>query len=302
MKKKVYLCGANVNKEGVIMDSRRQFEEAYQSIDQKEMIVLRDVTRFPVYDQDIVSPNLMVCICHSGWARALYDMREVTIGENEIAVVMPNHVFRPLESSDDYKVTILMHSVAFTEGLKTHRITHDRFKFHTTPACKVDPADMEQFMKTVDLLEHICLMPKDVYPHRHEMLIAQTNVMTEMLNSYRREMDAEAARLDHKFGIYNEFCDLVAMHYREEHEILFYAEKLHLTTRYLSTIVKDIVGLTASDYIEEQLASQAKNMLSTRPDLTVQQIAYLLGFSESPSFCRFFKRRTGQRPKEFRNV
>ncbi|MBQ2098100.1 MAG: helix-turn-helix domain-containing protein, partial [Bacteroidales bacterium] len=32
----------------------------------------------------------------------------------------------------------------------------------------------------------------------------------------------------------------------------------------------------------------------------VQQISYHLGFAESPSFCRFFKRLTGKTPNDFR--
>jgi AraC-like DNA-binding protein len=90
------------------------------------------------------------------------------------------------------------------------------------------------------------------------------------------------------------------MHYREQHEVAFYAEKAHLTTRHFSVIIKELVGISASDYIEQYLTTQAKNLLLTRPDLSVQQISYHLGFAESPSFCRFFKRHTGLTPNDFR--
>ena len=109
----------------LFMEEGRVFEEMYRTIDRDEMAVLRDVNRFPVYGKDVISPCMMVCINHSGVARALYDMQEVVFRPNEIAVVMPNHILRPLESTPDYNVTILVHSPSLCEELKTKRLTHD---------------------------------------------------------------------------------------------------------------------------------------------------------------------------------
>ena len=282
------------------MEQKRPFDEMYRTIDTSEIAVLRDVHRFPVYGQDIISPNLMVCINHSGWARTLYDMQEVMFHSHEIAVVMPHHILHPIESSPDYSVTLLVHSEAIGEELKSKRLTHDAYKFHRTPSCPVTDEEMEQFMKVVDVLEHICKASTQRYPLRHEMLIAQTNVMSEMLNAFRREIDEQAKSENYKHSLFSEFCDLLAMHYREQHEVGFYANQLHLSTRYFSTVVKETIGLPAREYIEGYIATQAKNILITRPEMSVQQVSYLLGFSESPSFCRFFKRVTGLRPKEFR--
>ena len=282
------------------METRRIFEEAYRTIEKKEVAVIRNVNRFPVYGRDVISPCIMVCINHSGVARALYDMQEVVFRPNEIAVVMPNHILRPIESSPDYNVTLLVHSPALCEELKTKRLTHDYHKFHRQPTCLLTDEEMKQFMQAVDLLEHICKTSTQRYPLRHEMIIQLTNVMTEMLDAFRREMDENAKALSRHNVVFNEFCNLLATHYREQHEVAFYAEKAHLTTRHFSVVIKNEVGLSASDYIEQYLATQAKNLLTSRPDLSVQQISDHLGYADSPSFSRFFKRHTGITPGEFR--
>ena len=282
------------------METRRRFEELERTIEKSDMIVMRDIHGFPVYDRDIISPYMMVCINHSGVARVLYDMQEVTFRPNEIAVVMPNHILRPIESSDDYCVTILVHSPSLCEELKTKRLTHDYHKFHRRPSCILKEEEMEQYMQAVDLLEHICNASTQRYPLRHEMIIELTNVMVEMHNASRREMDEKAVKDNRNYSIFSAFCDHLAANYREQHEVAFYAEKAHLTTRHFSVIIKEIVGLSASDYIEQYLATQAKNLLTTRPDLSVQQISYHLGYADSPSFCRFFKRLTGMTPNDFR--
>lgn len=282
------------------MDTKQRFEEMERTIEKSDVIILRDIGGFPVYGHDIISPYMMVCINHSGSARVLYDMQEVTFRPNEIAVVMPNHILHPIESSEDYRVTILVHSPSLCEELKTKRLTHDFHKFHRAPACLLTDEEMAQYMKALELLEHLCNASTQRYPLRHEMLIELTNVMVEMHNSYRRAIDEDASTYSRNQMVFIEFSNHLAMHYREQHEVAFYAEKAHLSTRYFSVIVKEIAGMTASDYIEQYLATQAKNLLLTRPDLTVQQISDYLGYADSPSFCRFFKRFTGKTPNDFR--
>lgn len=284
------------------MKIKRIFEDAFSTIEKSDVTVLRDLHGFPVYNQDIISPYLMLFICHSGSSRTLYDMQEVVFHPNEVAVVLPNHILHPIESSSDYCITVLIHSISFTEELKTKRLTHDYNKFHRQPACPVTDEEMAHFMKGIDLLEHLCHSTTLQYPLRHEMLIAQSNVLSEMLNAYRRELDNRTVQESRSFGLFNDFCNLLAKHYREQHEVAFYAEKAHLTTRHFSVIIKDVVGMSASDYIEQYLATQAKNLLSSRSDLSVQQISYYLGYADSPSFCRFFKRLTALTPNDFRKT
>ncbi|MBQ2520391.1 MAG: AraC family transcriptional regulator [Paludibacteraceae bacterium] len=284
------------------METRCIFEEALRTIEKSEMIVLRDIHSFPVYGQDIIFPYLMIFICHAGSSRALYNMQEIRFRENEVAMILPNHIIHPIESSPDYTITVIMHSLAFEQEMTQRRMTHDRNKFHETPACLLTNEDMAQYMKAVDMLELISNTPVSRYPHRHDMLMAQTDIMAEMLDACRREIDEEEKRaINRNRSVFNTFCNLLAQHYREQHEVAFYAEKAHLTTRHFSVIIKEVVGISASDYIEQYLATQAKNLLSTRPDLSVQQISFHLGYADSPSFCRFFKRHTGITPNDFRH-
>lgn len=282
------------------METRRRFEEALRTIEKSEMIVLRDIHSFPVYGQDIIFPYLMIFICHAGSSRALYNMQEISFQKNEVAIILPNHIIHPIESSPDYTITVIMHSLAFEQEMTQRRMTHDRNKFHESPACRLTDEEMTQYMKAVDMLELISNTPVCRYPHRHDMLMAQTDIMVEMLDACRRDIDEGERAINRNRSIFNTFCNLLAAHYREQHEVAFYAEKAHLTTRHFSVIIKEVVGLSASDYIEQYLATQAKNLLTTRPDLSVQQISYHLGFAESPSFCRFFKRLTSLTPNDFR--
>lgn len=281
------------------MNTCSVFEEAEKNIQKSEVVILRNITQFPVYGEDIVSPDLRVCINHTGVGRALYDMHEVIFRPNETAVIMPPHILRPIETTEDFDVTIIMLSEDFLSEMKLRTLTHDYQKYHLSPACSLSDEQMDKLMKVVDIIEVISSADITLYPHRHEMLVYQLDVFFEMLNACRSSQDA-IHQENRKNALFHDFCDLVAEHYREQHEVGFYAERLYLSPKYFSVMIRDFIGISASDYIEQYITAQAKYILMTRSDLSVQQVSFYLGFAESPSFCRFFKRMTGLTPKEFR--
>jgi len=100
--------------------------------------------------------------------------------------------------------------------------------------------------------------------------------------------------------LYNLFVSLVAEHYRNAHDVSFYADKLFITTRYLSQITDNVVGKSPKQIIADYLMSEAKSYLDTTR-LTVQQIADKLGFSSQALFCKFFKAQEKTSPSEYRN-
>lgn len=95
------------------------------------------------------------------------------------------------------------------------------------------------------------------------------------------------------------FLELLTLNYKEKHEISFYTDLLHVTPQYLSLVVKKITGYTASELSYEMLLSEARILLY-QPELTIQEIAEQLKFSDQSSFGKFFSRRTGMSPLNFR--
>ena len=81
--------------------------------------------------------------------------------------------------------------------------------------------------------------------------------------------------------------------------VQYIAQNLHLTTDYLSTMLKSLTGQTTQQQIHNKLIEKAKVKLSTT-NLSVSEIAYGLGFEHSQSFNKLFKSKTKQTPLEFR--
>jgi AraC family transcriptional activator of pobA len=79
----------------------------------------------------------------------------------------------------------------------------------------------------------------------------------------------------------------------------YLAERLHLSSKYLSDCLKHLTGSTTQQLIHERLLEQAKEHLSTTT-LSVSEIAYGLGFEYPQSFSKLFKAKTRQTPLQFR--
>lgn len=103
-----------------------------------------------------------------------------------------------------------------------------------------------------------------------------------------------------KNSIVERFIELVRQHYREERQIGFYADRLCITPKYLSKLVKENTGRSAGEWIENHVILDARAMLQSS-DMTIQQIAASLNFPNQSFFGKYFKRATGLSPKQYRN-
>lgn len=97
-----------------------------------------------------------------------------------------------------------------------------------------------------------------------------------------------------------EFKTLLTKLFIEERQLIFYAEKLHVTPKYLSAAIKEASGKTAGDWLVDMLILEAKALLLDK-QLTISQIADKLKFTDPSHFGKFFKNHTGQSPLLYRN-
>lgn len=77
------------------------------------------------------------------------------------------------------------------------------------------------------------------------------------------------------------------------------AERLNLSTFYISKIVKKETGLNISDIITEIRVMEAKKLLSKK-QLNIKEITYKIGFNSQNYFSRVFKKYTGFSPTEYK--
>ncbi|WP_456424326.1 helix-turn-helix domain-containing protein [Lutibacter sp.] len=80
-----------------------------------------------------------------------------------------------------------------------------------------------------------------------------------------------------------------------------FAEKMNVSSNYLSDLVRKVTGISAKDHINNLVLRKAEEML-LGSDNSVSEIAYLLGFNYPHYFTRFFKLKTGITPSNYRKI
>lgn len=88
-------------------------------------------------------------------------------------------------------------------------------------------------------------------------------------------------------------------HYGEDINLNIVADKLNLTSGYLSSIFKEKTGINFSEYLNTLRIERAKELL-VNIDLRIQDIALQVGYQNVNSFIRMFKRASGLTPGEYR--
>lgn len=96
----------------------------------------------------------------------------------------------------------------------------------------------------------------------------------------------------------HDFLRLVQQYYRKERSVKFYADKLYISPKYLSLVIKETTGRTAAAVIDDYVIMEAKNLLRFSGK-NIQQVAYELNFTNQSSFGKYFKHLTGMSPSEF---
>lgn len=117
-----------------------------------------------------------------------------------------------------------------------------------------------------------------------------------MLRRCQIEVDTFKSRGDELFF---RFRQLLAEHYRESRSVAFYADKLCITTRYLTSIVQEHYGKSPKEAIDIYTVMQIRLDL-LQSDITLADLAYKYHFSSPSFFSDYFRRNAGCSPQEYR--
>lgn len=284
-----------------LMTQTTSKDQLLKDVEQSGIVVVREMRRFARLNEDYVFPDVVLTLILSGSARAKYDMQVITHRKNDLAIILPGHIMHPIDCTDDFTYAMLTISSKLFDDLRYHTFSHDSAKFNNAPVCSLTDKQATHLLAIVDQLDIIASLNGEEMPHRYQTLLAQLTVGYEFLNFYRYEQDKEWTANRH-VEIFSRFCDLVVKHYRESREVKYYADLLELTPKHLSKVIRTAAnGLSPSEWIEHYVTTQAKRLIATHATQTLQETAYLLGFSEPTSFYRYFKRVTGMTAKQFRD-
>lgn len=278
------------------MESSENFlDQKFDEITEKGILVIDGVRRMPVYGEPYISPHYIISINHSGMLFVEYDGQQMQYEPHDIAVVYPRHVLISHGSSDDYLATLVIVSEKLFAKLHALNVGTNRFNYENLPHFNLTDQQYSDMLSLVEALRIISRLPTS---GRGEMLIDMLDIMIRTIDIFMSEkrggQNGKMNRISQKL------LEAIISHSHQHHDVDFYASLFCLSPKYFSCVIKKETGRSARYWIHKHIIANAKVLLRTQPQYSLQEISESLGFSELSSFSRFFKRETGCSPSAYR--
>ena len=268
------------------------------------------------YDNDIVLSNHfdvitierlpwklgrpLFAMCLQGSATVKVNLQEYKISSNELVTLMPDAIVHGYSFSDDFKGVMVLVSKSVAEDLLPDitSVLPILMDFRQSPVIKLMSDEAKSLYDFYNFIWE--KLPK-VYGDygKHELNGLLLSIFYEVLSVYKERFAYDKFKRTRNEETFYKFYSLIEKEYCKERSVVHYADRLCISPKHLSMVVKKVSGRTASDWIDDYVILQAKQMLRSS-SLTIQEVSRELNFSNQSFFGKYFKKHVGMSPSEYR--
>ncbi len=245
----------------------------------------------------------VLLFCVEGSAEVVVNQYRGAMHRNTFVFLLPGSLLLLTDCSDDFRMRYCSFSnEIFSEA--AFRLEPEFFHALREHPIEVVP---EEEIEGVDIwfrmMDYTYRDRENIY--RNTIIRNRLqNILLECYDKFRRftsRRKTAAPKMSRQTELFQRFVQLVHDHCTREREVAFYAGRLCISARYLSTIVRDIAHSSVKEFIDRAVVLEIKMLLQSS-DLSVQEIAYRLRFPDQSYLGRYFKHHTGHTPTEYRNA
>lgn len=251
--------------------------------------------------------GLLMIYCIKGHMKLSVNLNDYELYDSQLIIANPGNIIKvsDVECADvrDLNYAVLAMSSKFGSELKIDmKIMNEGVALLETPIMTLSKGMQSVMAGYLNLAAQVI---NSESPFREDALSSLLSSMiclaagtwVEKMNEMK--MNASQTTTRSKM-VFEQFIRLVGEYHTKYRNVGFYADKLCLTPKYLSKLIKTASGRSAPEWIDSYVILEAKNLLKYS-DITIKEIVYRLNFPNQSVFYKFFKARTGMTPSEYRN-
>jgi len=238
-----------------------------------------------------------------------YGQQDYDFDEGVLAFIAPNQMLR-IEVEEDQKYNhsgwlLIFHPDFLWNTPLAKTLKHyDYFGYELNEALHLSEKE-ETMLKNI--MHNINQeYNSNIDPFSQDVIISQLALLLTYSERFYQRQFITRKKSNHT--ILEQFEHLLNNYFKSEDLILkglptvkSISSSLNLSSNYLSRLLKTLTGKSTQEFIHEKLIQLAKEKLSTT-ELSVNEIAYGLGFEHPQSFGKLFKKKTELTPLEFRKA
>lgn len=265
------------------------------NLDQK--VPRPDIDPFPVKTE-----AMMACWILQGGLDFTINLEKVSIRNNQMLVIMPGCVFQIASGVENTKFILMAIDADVANDmlrkLGLYMALADRYYHYLIREINTDAA-VQSNLELYKFLKKELLEPD--YPNKTEVINRLFEIWIIKILALEKTQNTSllGKSLTRKEQIFRDFLILLDKDFRRERSISYYADRMCLTPKYLSTIIREVSGKHGMQWIDEYVALEAKALLHSS-EMSVKQISDALNFPSQSMFGRFFRKMTGYSPKQYK--
>ena len=236
-------------------------------------------------------------LVEGGEAELVVDMKRYRLTKGCLLVILSNRVTMLESMSEDFSAQFLFMSNDFLKSLQISETIELRQLVRNYPVNHISEEAFSALTLYFSMLAHA--LERTDNPFRREMIFHLTKAYFYGLGYYvHPHVTSETETRSQE--VTQHFLELVREHFKQERSISFYADKMNLSPKYVSACIKETMGYSAMECIEQQTLLYAENLLANTK-MTIGQISDDLHFDSQSTFGKYFRTHVGIGPKEWRN-
>lgn len=243
----------------------------------------------------------VVFTCVSGRMEMNINLGHYSLTDGDMATILPGSFFQMVHIETGTKCLFMAIAPDFIKTLGDIKLGIEFVrKLQNVPVYKPQRQDLEENIALYQQLKQKLLSPDYFFKEdvAHSFLrIMQCNIMQQFVNEVSTQVEKKPA--SRKEELFLKFMAHVSNHYTKERSITFYADKLFVSPKYLSSVVHEVSGKYATEWINQHVILEAKTMLREE-GVSIKAVSNKLHFANQSFFAKYFKQHTGYTPKEYK--
>lgn len=267
----------------------------------EEFGVYTDMDDFPVSGSPTYMKEGIGAVCTAGSATIQVIDTKSGISPGVILILFPWQLVSIEEVSPDFRMTFFRVSQGmFSDTLSSLWMLRSGFFFFMRKRVATKPNE-----DYIGRFQYFCNLL--AYRNEHVPLNCRKESIMQLLRvfywdvyvGYINDPAGKNTKYTRKEELAFKFMHMIIDEHSPSKEIAYYADRLNITPKYLTNLVRSISGRSAHDWIVYYTIIEIKALLR-ESSLDMKTIASRVNFSDQPSFCRFFRHYTGLTPKKYR--
>ena len=247
-------------------------------------------------EDTFVLPEMRVIVLTRGYVTPIVNLTQHRFEAGQLIFLSQNSIVEPHGFSDD----IQGFGLSLTDEIARLVFPNDLPKLMDGHVRNCNFSLSEEEMKQVEALHTLLYNIIHSEQKAAQVILNLTAAFLWQADYlWNRHENESRGSLSREQRVFTDFVQLVSRYAIQEHNIDFYAQHLFLSPRYMSTLVKQVSGKAAKQWIDDAIITRIKVELR-HTNKSAAEIADEMNFPNPSFFCKYFKRMTGMTTQVFR--